>query len=124
MEPVTGEKVASLDEIAIFPNTHYATSDEKLHDAVRRIESELQDQLAKFDKEGKLLEAQRLRMRTEYDLEMLQEMGFCNGIENYSAHLDGRSPGEPPNTLLNFFPSDYLTIIDESHVTIPQLHGQ
>ncbi len=124
MEPVTGEKVASLDEIAIFPNTHYATSDEKLHDAVRRIEAELQEQLAKFEKEGKLLEAQRLRMRTEYDLEMLQEMGFCNGIENYSAHLDGRSPGEPPNTLLNFFPADYLTIIDESHVTIPQLHGQ
>ena len=124
MEPVTGEKVASLDEIAIFPNTHYATSDEKLHDAVRSIEAELQEQLAKFDKEGKLLEAQRLRMRTEYDLEMLQEMGFCNGIENYSAHLDGRSPGEPPNTLLNFFPADYLTIIDESHVTIPQLHGQ
>ena len=124
MEPVTGEKVASLDEIAIFPNTHYATSDEKLHDAVRRIEAELQEQLAKFEKEGKLLEAQRLRMRTEYDLEMLQEMGFCNGIENYSAHLDGRAPGEPPNTLLNFFPSDYLTIIDESHVTIPQLHGQ
>jgi excinuclease ABC subunit B len=124
VDPLTGERVAQLDDVVIFPNTHYATSDERLGAAIGRIESELQQRLAQFEKEGKLLEAQRLRMRTEYDLEMLQEMGFCNGIENYSAPLDGRGPGEPPHTLLDFFPDDYLTIIDESHVTIPQLHGQ
>jgi excinuclease ABC subunit B len=124
VDPLTGERVAQLDDVVIFPNTHYATSDERLGAAIGRIESELQQRLAQFEQEGKLLEAQRLRMRTEYDLEMLQEMGFCNGIENYSAPLDGRSAGEAPHTLLDFFPSDYLTIIDESHVTIPQLHGQ
>ena len=124
VDPLTGERVADLDEILVFPNTHYATSDESLAAAIVRIEHELQERLALFEREGKLLEAQRLRMRTEYDLEMMQEMGFCNGIENYSAHIDGRAPGVAPNTLLNFFPRDYLTIIDESHVTIPQLHGQ
>ena len=124
VDPLTGEKVGELDELAVFPNTHYATSDERLGAAIKRIESELQQRLAQFESEGKLLEAQRLRMRTEYDLEMLTEMGFCNGVENYSAPLDGRGPGEAPNTLLNFFPADYLTIIDESHVAIPQLHGQ
>jgi excinuclease ABC subunit B len=124
VDPLTGERVARLEELVVFPNTHYATSDERLHAAIGRIEAELQQRLAYFEAEGKLLEAQRLRMRTEYDLEMLQEMGFCNGIENYSAPLDGRGPGEPPHTLLDFFPPDYLTIIDESHVTIPQLHGQ
>jgi excinuclease ABC subunit B len=124
VDPLTGEKVADLEELVVFPNTHYATSDERLAVAIRRIESELQGRLAHFEAEGKLLEAQRLRMRTEYDLEMLQEMGFCNGIENYSAPIDGRGPGEPPYTLLDFFPPDYLTVIDESHVTIPQLHGQ
>ncbi len=124
VDPLTGERVSQLDDVVIFPNTHYATSDERLGAAIGRIEAELQQQLSQFEKDGKLLEAQRLRMRTEYDLEMLQEMGFCNGIENYSAPLDGRGPGEAPNTLLDFFPDDYLTIIDESHVTIPQLHGQ
>jgi excinuclease ABC subunit B len=124
VDPLTGERVAQLDEVVIFPNTHYATSDERLAAAIGRIETELQQRLELFEREGKLLEAQRLRMRTEYDLEMLQEMGFCNGIENYSAPMDGRGPGEAPHTLLDFFPSDYLTIIDESHVTIPQLHGQ
>ncbi|MEX0766860.1 MAG: excinuclease ABC subunit UvrB, partial [Microthrixaceae bacterium] len=124
VDTLTGERVQELDEVVIFPNTHYATSDERLRSAIGRIEVELQQRLALFESEGKLLEAQRLRMRTEYDLEMLQEIGFCNGIENYSAPMDGRGPGEPPNTLLDFFPRDYLTIIDESHVTIPQLHGQ
>ncbi len=124
VDPLTGEKVDELDELVVFPNTHYATSDERLAAAIERIESELQQRLAHFEAEGKLLEAQRLRMRTEYDLEMLQEMGFCNGIENYSAPIDGRGPGEAPHTLLDFFPADYLTIIDESHVAIPQLHGQ
>jgi len=92
--------------------------------AVVGIEAELQERLALFEKQGKLLEAQRLRMRTQYDLEMIQEMGYCNGIENYSMHIDGRSPGEPPFTLLDYFPDDYLLVIDESHVTVPQLHGQ
>ena len=124
VDPLTGEKVADLDELVVFPNTHYATSDERIHAAIGRIEKELQERLAAFEADGKLLEAQRLRMRTEYDLEMLQEMGFCNGIENYSAPIDGRSAGEPPFTLLDFFPSDYLTVVDESHVAIPQLHGQ
>jgi excinuclease ABC subunit B len=92
--------------------------------AVQGIEAELQVRLKTFETEGKLLEAQRLRMRTQYDLEMIAEMGYCNGIENYSMHIDGRSPGEPPFTLLDYFPDDYLLVIDESHVTVPQLHGQ
>jgi len=124
VDPLTGEKVEQLDDVLIFAKTHYVVSDERLHAAIGRIESELQERLAYFEKEGKLLEAQRLRMRTEYDLEMLQEMGFCNGVENYSAPMEGRGPGEPPNTLIDYFPADYLTIIDESHQTIPQLHGQ
>ena len=124
VDPVTGERVDSLDELIVFPATHYTTSDERMQAGVTRIQAELQERLADFEREGKLLEAQRLRMRTEYDLEMMSELGFCNGIENYSAPIDGRSAGEPPNTLIDFFPKDYLTIIDESHVTIPQLHGQ
>ncbi len=96
----------------------------RLRDAVVRIEDELQKRLAFFEKEGKLLEAQRLRMRTSYDLEMMQEVGYCNGIENYSRHIDGRAAGEPASTLMDFFPDDYLLVIDESHVTVPQLHGQ
>jgi len=123
-DPLTGERIAPLDEFVLFPATHYATSDERLAAAVQRIQHELQVRLAQFESEGKLLEAQRLRMRTEHDLEMIQEMGFCNGIENYSALIDGRQPGEPPFTLLDFFPRDYLTILDESHVAIPQLNGQ
>jgi excinuclease ABC subunit B len=124
VDPLTGERVAELEEIVVFPNTHYAVSDERMRAAIARIESELRERLAYFEANGKLLEAQRLRMRTEYDLEMMAEMGFCNGIENYSAPIDGRARGEAPHTLLDFFPRDYLTIIDESHVTIPQLHGQ
>ena len=89
-----------------------------------RIESELAERLGHFESTGRLLESQRLRMRTSYDLEMLQELGYCNGVENYSAHLDGRGPGEAPFTLLDYFPEDYLTVIDESHVAVPQLHGQ
>ena len=123
-DPLTGERLKALDEFVLFPATHYTTSDDRMTAAIHRIEAELQERLAYFEKEGKLLEAQRLRMRTQYDLENMAEMGFCNGIENYSAPIDGRKPGEPPFTLLDFFPDDYLTIIDESHVTIPQLHGQ
>ncbi|MFZ4433660.1 MAG: excinuclease ABC subunit UvrB [Microthrixaceae bacterium] len=124
VDPLTGEKIEQLDDTLVFAKTHYVVSDERLHAAIGRIEKELQERLSHFEAEGKLLEAQRLRMRTEYDLEMLQEMGFCNGVENYSAPMEGRGPGEAPNTLLDYFPRDYLTIIDESHVTIPQLHGQ
>src|SRR5258708_27304771 len=92
--------------------------------AIGRIEHELQERLAWFESQGKLLEAQRLRMRTQYDLEMIQEVGYCNGIENYSAPIDGRAPGEAPYTLIDYFPDDFLVVIDESHVAVPQLHGQ
>ena len=95
-----------------------------MQQAIVRIEAELADRLAFFEREGRLLEAQRLRMRTDYDLEMLVEIGYCNGIENYSAHIDGRDPGEPPYTLLDYFPDDFLLVVDESHVAVPQLHGQ
>ncbi len=124
VDPLTGERLSELPELVVFPNTHYVASDERMQRAIGGIETELQERLATFEKEGKLLEAQRLRMRTQYDLEMMQEMGFCNGIENYSRHIDGRSPGQAPYTLIDFFPSDYLTILDESHVAVPQLHGQ
>ncbi len=124
VDPVTGERIADLDQLVVFPASHYVTSEERMQAAVTRIEAELADRLAWFERHDKLLEAQRLRMRTEYDLEMMQELGYCNGIENYSAPIDGRGPGETPNTLLDFFPDDYLLIIDESHVAVPQLHGQ
>ncbi|MGH9273142.1 MAG: DEAD/DEAH box helicase family protein, partial [Acidimicrobiales bacterium] len=124
VDPVTGEQVTVLDDLVVYPATHYVAGEERMRKAVVRIEAELQDRLAQFEKEGKLLEAQRLRMRTQYDLEMMQEVGYCNGIENYSAPIDGRGPGEAPNTLLDFFPDDFLLVIDESHVAVPQLHGQ
>jgi excinuclease ABC subunit B len=124
VDTLTGERLDELDRLVVFPATHYVTSEERLKRAVVGIEAELAERLRTFESEQKLLEAQRLRMRTEYDLEMLQEVGYCNGIENYSMHIDGRSPGEPPYTLLDFFPKDYLLVIDESHVAVPQLHGQ
>jgi excinuclease ABC subunit B len=124
IDPVTGENLSELTEVVVFPATHYVAGDERMRRAVIGIEKELQERLAIFESQGKLLEAQRLRMRTQYDLEMIQEMGYCNGIENYSMHIDGREPGEPPFTLLDYFPKDYLLVIDESHVAIPQLHGQ
>ena len=124
IDPLTGENLNELTEVVVFPATHYVAGDERMRRAVLGIEAELQERLAWFEKNGKLLEAQRLRMRTQYDLEMIQEMGYCNGIENYSMHIDGRQPGEPPFTLLDYFPDDYLLVIDESHVTVPQLHGQ
>ncbi len=113
-----------LDDLAVWPATHYVTGNERLREAIVRIEDELQQRLAWFEKEGKLLEAQRLRMRAQYDLEMMAEVGYCNGIENYSRHIDGRAAGEPASTLIDFFPDDFLLVIDESHVTVPQLHGQ
>jgi excinuclease ABC subunit B len=125
VDPLTGEVLGEIEDMTIFPATHYATGEERMKRAIVGIEQELQERLAYFEKEGKLLEAQRLRMRTQYDLEMMQEVGFCSGIENYSMHIDGRSPGEAPYTLLDYFPKDeWLLIIDESHVTVPQLHGQ
>ncbi|MEL6982831.1 MAG: DEAD/DEAH box helicase family protein, partial [Actinomycetota bacterium] len=124
VDPLTGERLASLDDLAIWPATHYVASDDKMAKAMGSIEAELQERLAELESQQRLLEAQRLRMRTSYDLEMMQEMGFCNGIENYSRHIDGRQPGERPYTLVDFFPDDFLMVLDESHVAVPQLHGQ
>ena len=124
LNPVTGEKLEELTELYVFPATHYVTPEERMNQAIVEIGQELVERLAVLEKEGKLLEAQRLRMRTNYDLEMMREIGYCSGIENYSRYLDGREPGEPPYTLLDYFPDDYLTIIDESHITIPQIGGQ
>ncbi|MFN2504209.1 MAG: excinuclease ABC subunit UvrB [Acidimicrobiales bacterium] len=124
VDPLTGEVLAPVDDLVVFPATHYVAGEEKMKRAMIQIEAELADRLAFFERNGKLLEAQRLRMRTQYDLEMMREIGFCSGIENYSRHIDGRNPGEAPHTLLDFFPKDYLMVLDESHVTIPQLHGQ
>src|SRR5262245_52236423 len=124
VDPVTGEQIRTLEDLWIYPATHYVAGADRMQKAVERIEVELAERLAWFEKQGKLLEAQRLRMRTQYDLEMMQEVGYCSGIENYSGPIDGRSRGEPPNTLLDFFPNDFLIVIDESHVAVPQLHGQ
>ena len=124
VDQLTGETIQVLNEVLIFPATHYVAGDERMRKAILGIENELQLQLKQFEQEGKLLEAQRIRQRTQYDLEMMAEVGYCNGIENYSMHIDGRKPGEPPFTLLDYFPDDYLLVMDESHVTIPQLHGQ
>ena len=124
LNPVTGEVIEEMSEFFVFPATHYVTERERLLKAVGSIEEELQERLAELEGKGKMLEAQRLRMRTNYDLEMMREVGFCSGIENYSRHLDGRSPGEAPYTLLDYFPDDYLMIVDESHVTVPQIGGQ
>ena len=124
VDPLTGERLETLEDLVVFPATHYATSTERMQVAVGRIEKELAERLAYFEAEGKLLEAQRLQMRTSYDLEMMAELGYCNGIENYSAPIDGRGPGESPYTLIDYFPEDFLMVIDESHVAVPQLHGQ
>jgi excinuclease ABC subunit B len=124
VDPLTGEHLGEIEELGVFAATHYVTGEERMKRAMTGIEAELGDRLGWFESQGKLLEAQRLRMRTQYDLEMMREVGFCSGIENYSRHIDGRVAGEPPHTLLSFFPKDYLTVIDESHVTVPQLHGQ
>ena len=124
IDPLTGETLRELNRTQIFPATHYVAGTERLATAMVKIEAELQERLAYFEREGKLLEAQRLRMRTQYDLEMMAEVGYCSGIENYSMHIDGRDFGQPPNTLIDYFPDDFLLVIDESHVAVPQLHGQ
>jgi excinuclease ABC subunit B len=123
LHPLTGNTIESLETISVFPATHYAASPETMKRAVVGIRAELEQRVGELEKAGKLLEAQRLRMRTTYDLEMIEQLGFCSGIENYSRHIDGRQPGEAPNCLLDYFPEDFLTVIDESHVTVPQIGG-
>ncbi len=121
LHPLTGEVVREEEEMYVFPATHYVAGEERMERAIGGIERELEAQLSTFEQQGKLLEAQRLRMRTTYDIEMMRQVGSCSGIENYSMHIDGRSPGSAPNTLLDYFPEDFLLVIDESHVTVPQI---
>ncbi|MFI9404091.1 excinuclease ABC subunit UvrB [Nocardia sp. NPDC052316] len=123
LHPLTGDVVRQVDMLRIFPATHYVAGPERMERAVRDIETELEERLAELERQGKLLEAQRLRMRTQYDLEMIRQVGFCSGIENYSRHIDGRPAGSAPATLLDYFPDDFLLVIDESHVTVPQIGG-
>ena len=121
LHPVTGEILTEDKEIYVFPASHYVAGPDRMNRAIAGIEAELAQRLAEFETQGKLLEAQRLRMRTTYDLEMMRQLGTCAGIENYSLHIDGREPGSPPNCLLDYFPEDFLLVIDESHVSVPQI---
>ncbi len=123
LHPLTGDVIREVDQVYLFPASHYVAGEERMRKAIASIEEEMVDRVAWFEKQGKLLEAQRLRMRTTYDLEMMKEIGTCSGIENYSRHIDGRGPGTPPHTLLDYFPDDFLLVIDESHVTVPQIGG-
>ncbi|PPH50179.1 MULTISPECIES: DEAD/DEAH box helicase family protein, partial [unclassified Rathayibacter] len=121
LHPLTGDIVRKLDSVSVFPGSHYVASQDVMHRAIDTIQQELEVRLADLEKQNKLLEAQRLRMRTTFDLEMMQQIGFCSGIENYSRHIDGRESGEAPHCLLDYFPDDFLVVIDESHVTVPQI---
>jgi excinuclease ABC subunit B len=123
IDPLRGTAIARADRLALYPRTFYATPRETLDRAVDTIKQELEERLAELNRGGKLLEAQRLHQRTMFDLEMIKELGYCNGIENYSRHLSGRRPGQPPPTLLDYFPKDFLLVVDESHVTLPQVRG-
>ncbi|MEQ8753512.1 MAG: excinuclease ABC subunit UvrB [Coleofasciculus sp. G1-WW12-02] len=123
VDPVTGGIIQSLDALNIYPARHFVTPDERLEEACNAIETELQEQVTQLQQAGKLLEAQRLEQRTRYDLELLREVGYCNGVENYSRHLAGRRAGEPPECLIDYFPKDWLLVVDESHVTVPQIRG-
>jgi excinuclease ABC subunit B len=123
LHPLTGDVIREVKEFMIFPASHYAAGPERMERAIAGIEVELEERLAELENQGKLLEAQRLRMRTTYDVEMMRQVGFCSGIENYSMHIDGRQPGDPPNCLLDYFPDDFMTVIDESHNTVPQIGG-
>ncbi|KYG63612.1 excinuclease ABC subunit B [Bdellovibrio bacteriovorus] len=123
IDPLTGQVLEELDQIGIYPGSHHVTSDDNLKRAIRTIQDELRERLVDLNKEVKFLEAQRLEQRTYYDIEMMEQMGFCQGIENYSRHMTGRGPGEPPPTLLEYFPKEFVTFIDESHVTVPQIGG-
>ena len=122
-EPLTGNKIETLDAVVVFPAKQFVTTNDKMKRAILTIREELGNRIAEFERDRKLLEAQRIKMRTEFDLEMMEEMGVCSGIENYSRHISGRPPGSQPNTLFDFFPRDYLLVIDESHVTVPQIGG-
>ena len=121
LHPVTGDVIDTAEQVFVFPASHYVAGPERMQKAIEGIEAELAERLGQLEHDGRLLEAQRLRMRTTYDLEMLQQIGMCSGIENYSLHIDGRETGTPPNTLLDYFPEDFLLVIDESHVTVPQI---
>jgi len=123
VDPVTGEIIQSIDALNIYPARHFVTPEERLEEACDAIEQELQSRRSELEKSGKLLEAQRIDQRTRYDLEMLREVGYCNGVENYSRHLAGRKAGEPPESLIDYFPKDWLLVVDESHVTVPQIRG-
>jgi excinuclease ABC subunit B len=123
LHPLTGEVVREVEELFVFPATHYVAGPERMERAIRGIEAELEQRLAELEKQGKLLEAQRLRMRTTYDIEMMRQVGFCSGIENYSRHIDGRAPGSAGSCLIDYFPDDFLLVIDESHVSVPQIGG-
>ena len=123
IDPITGEILEKLTELAILPASHYVTSEDVMNNALSQIEKDMNKQIKKFEKEDKLLEAQRIKQRTMFDLEMLRELGVCSGIENYSRYFDGRSPGDPPYTLLDFFQEEFLMVVDESHVTISQVHA-
>ena len=124
IDPVTGEILEKLTELAILPASHYVTSEDVMNNALNQIENDMNKQIKKFEKEDKLLEAQRIKQRTMFDLEMLRELGVCSGIENYSRYFDGRKPGDPPYTLLDFFQEEFLMVVDESHIAIPQIRGQ
>jgi excinuclease ABC subunit B len=121
LHPLTGEIIRDESEMYVFPATHYAAGPETMERAITAIEKEMEARVDEFERSGKLLEAQRIRMRTTFDIEMMRQLGFCSGIENYSRHLDGREPGSAPNCLLDYFPEDFLVVIDESHVTVPQI---
>ena len=123
LDPITGHPIREQDEVVVYPASHFITPEERIRIAIDEIAEELEERLGRLRKEGRLLEAQRLEQRTRYDLEMLQEMGYCTGIENYSRHLDGRRAGQPPSVLIDYFPSDFLLVIDESHQTVPQIRG-
>ncbi|GAA3086128.1 excinuclease ABC subunit UvrB [Pseudonocardia yunnanensis] len=123
LHPLTGDVIRQVDDVRIFPATHYVAGPDRMERAVHAIEQELEERLAELERQGKLLEAQRLRMRTQYDIEMIRQVGFCSGIENYSRHIDGRGPGSAPATLIDYFPDDFLLVIDESHQTVPQIGG-
>ena len=121
LHPLTGDVVKKLDAVSVFPGSHYVAGTERMHAAIKTIKVELAERLEQLEREGKLLEAQRLRMRTTFDIEMMEQIGFCSGIENYSRHIDQRAPGEAPHCLIDYFPEDFLVVIDESHVTVPQI---
>ncbi|OLT20769.1 excinuclease ABC subunit B [Pseudonocardia sp. CNS-139] len=123
LHPLTGDVIRQVEDVRIFPATHYVAGPERMERAVHDIERELEERLAELERQGKMLEAQRLRMRTQYDIEMIRQVGFCSGIENYSRHIDGRGPGSAPATLIDYFPDDFLLVIDESHQTVPQIGG-